>query len=259
MSSTGPKRHHYIPEMLLRNFCDHDGFLWVGNVPTGEVRKSKPHNEFVKNRLYAERSVGSRLGFLKPKDNKYEISLSRLEGNAAPIIKRLIASFRYKKQPVLSEQDETTIKEFLFAMARRTPESQGRIMSSEGFGDVFYEVAREKAERDNYPLPSKSELLQDPDVVRLMQAVRGNMFAGFAAGDDERLRSELDKFCNETSLTFWVIRASRRSFAIGSHGIGILSVCRNEKQTCLPLSHDVCVMPSNRKRCADPTFLSVSH
>ncbi len=25
----GPTRQHYIPKMLLKNFCDSDGFIWV--------------------------------------------------------------------------------------------------------------------------------------------------------------------------------------------------------------------------------------
>ena len=138
------------------------------------------------------------------------------------------------------------IKEFIFSMARRTPESQSRIVSDERFEDIFYEAARERAELMNYPLPSKSELFNDLEVVRLSTGIQGNMFAKFAAGDDDRLRNEVEKFCDETGLEFWVIRERKRSFVIGSHGIGILDLGQDTQQAYLPLAPELCVMPSPR-------------
>ena len=76
--------------------------------------------------------------------------------------------------------------------------------------------------------------------------IQGNMFAKFAAGDDDRLRNEVRKFCGETGLEFWAIREPKRSFVIGSHGIGILDVGQDGQQAYLPLAPELCVVPSPR-------------
>ena len=242
--------------MLLKHFLNIEGRLWVGDRKSKSVRKTTINSDFVKKHLYTKRSVDCQLGFLEPDSYEYEEALGRLESNAAPVIETVVNSVREGRDVELSEENEHAMKEFIFSMARRTPESQARIVSDEGFEDIFYEAARERADRMNYALPSKSELYSDLEVVRLSMGIQGNMFAKFAAGDDDRLRNELQKFCRETGLEFWAIHESTRSFVIGSHGIGILDIGQNKKQAYLPLAHDLCVVPSPRPETAAIRMLS---
>lgn len=256
MSSTGPKRQHYIPRMLLKHFLDDEGRLCVGDRKRKNIRKTTIHSDFVKKHLYTKRSVDYQLGFLEPDSYEYEEALGRLESNAAPIIDQIVYSVRNGCEVELSEENELAIKEFIFSMARRTPESQARIVSDERFEDIFYETAWERAERMGYPLPSKSELYDDLEVVRLSMGIQGNIFAKFAAGDDDRLQNEVRKFCRETGLEFWAIRERKKSFVIGSHGIGILDVGQNRKQAYLPLAPELCVVPSPQPEKVVIRFLS---
>ena len=230
--------------MLLKHFCDDEGHIWVGDTRREKVRRTTINSEFVIKHLYTKQSVESKIGVSTSKSYEYENALGKLESSTAPIVEDVIKHVRCGQYPELSENSATTLKEFIFAMARRTPESQERIISTESFENIFYEVAKERADDLNYPLPSKSVLYDDLKIVRLMQLVGRNMFAGFAAGDDDRIRGEVKKFCSETGLAFAVICIPKRNFVIGSHGIGILNVGNNREQSCLTLAHDVCVLPS---------------
>ena len=53
MGSNIPRRHHYIPRMLLNNFCDDDGQLWVGDNFRKKIYKSHVNKVFVERNFYA--------------------------------------------------------------------------------------------------------------------------------------------------------------------------------------------------------------
>ena len=129
-------------------------------------------------------------------------------------------------------------------MARRTPESQQRLIATQSSEDNYYEVAKQVADSRGYPLPNKNELYEDPEVVRHVSQIERNVIACFAAGDDQRTQHELQKFCNEIGLEFVSIGLPNRSFVIGSHGIGIMESGDGEQHGFLPLAHDLCVWPT---------------
>ena len=243
MSSNHPKRQHYVPQFLLRNFCDSEGFFWVGDTEKGTVRKTRPGSNFVINDLYTEHVFDPDTGDLIRKDYKFDEAIGRLESAAGTIVKEIIEKARDKKCLELFENDSKTFKRFMLSMARRTPESQRRVMLSESFRNIFYEVAKGLAEQQGYPLPDKNTLFQDQQIVELMQKVQRNVDARFAAGDDSRLIQDEEEFCRETGLWVGAIGIPKRSFVIGSHGTTIFKM-RNEEQSCLPIAHDVVVLVS---------------
>ncbi len=52
MSSNDPKRHHYIPQFLLKNFLDDSGRFWVFDKKKGKLHQGTPRNTFVEKNLY---------------------------------------------------------------------------------------------------------------------------------------------------------------------------------------------------------------
>ena len=92
-------------------------------------------------------------------------------------------------------------------------------------------------------MPDKDTLYQNLQIVRHTQNVRRNADARFAAGDDSRLIQDEEEFCRETGLWIGVIDIPKRSFVIGSHGTTIFKM-RDDKQSCLPIAHDVIVLAS---------------
>jgi hypothetical protein len=55
MRNQNPKRHHYVPQFILRQFADDDGQLWFWRrqFKRGEVRKSSTRNLFAEKDLYS--------------------------------------------------------------------------------------------------------------------------------------------------------------------------------------------------------------
>ena len=227
--------------MLLKHFCDDEGYLWVGDSSTKRVWKTKPCNAFKIKHLYTKNLYDKVTGLLSKRDYTYEEALSSLEDTAAPIVEDIVTRVRSGECPVLSLRHETAIKEFMFAMARRTPESQYRVISTRNFEDIFYTVAKQMADIHGHPLPEKNKLYESLQIVRLATQVRRNVFARFAAGDDERMRKQVQRLCNDTGLAYVAIRITNKGFVIGSHGIGILENDREERHSFLPLAHDLCV------------------
>lgn len=244
MKTNNPKGQHYIPKMLLKYFCDDEGYLWVGDTTTKQAWKSKPCNAFKVTHLYTRSTFSTATGGSPQHDFKYEEALSKLESVAAPIVERVLSQARRCECPSLTLEEETAIKEFMFAMARRTPESQQRAIATQSFEDIYYKVAKQVADSRGYVLPDKKELYEDLQVVRHLSQVGRNVFARFAAGDDQRTQHQAQKFCSEIGLGFVIIGLPNRSFVIGSHGIGILEFGEGEHHGYLPLAHDLCVWPT---------------
>ena len=82
---SNPKRHHYVPKMLLQNFTDDNGRLYVFDrrLPEKGVRISSPKQAFVENNMYLQYAYGG-----GEKDYSIEHSLSQLEGYASLVILR---------------------------------------------------------------------------------------------------------------------------------------------------------------------------
>ena len=243
MKPNRPKGQHYIPKMLLKHFCNGDGELWVGDKETGRVWRTRPCNVFKIRHLYTRHAFGEAAGAPASEDFRHEESLGRLESTVTPIIEGAIAQVRDRRCPLLSAEEDSALKEFMLAIARRTPESQKRLVAAQDFKDIYYQAAGTIAERQGYPLPEKKELYEDIEVLRHVDQFKRNVFARFAAGEDKRMEEQIDKLCSETGLAFVFGAMPDQEFVIGSHGIGILEPDQGA-QGFLPLAHDVCVLLS---------------
>ena len=244
MISNSPKRHHYIPQFLLKNFLDDRGRFWVFDKIEGNLHQGTPTNTFVQKNLY--RTLNFDHGNYS---FKAEEELSRIESDAAPAVRRIIEKARCNLCPQLIPEDRNSWKRFMLAIARRTPESRERIVSYKSFKDIFYEAAKKVAEKENYmDLPDKGSIFQDSRISKLKDIIKSNVDARFAAGDHPRTRDETERFCRETGLCIVVICVPKRSFIIGSHGLTIVqpSYENDPAQGCwLPISHDVAVKPTS--------------
>ena len=259
MGSNNPVRQHYIPEFLLRNFSDDRGHLWVYDKGQRNLYATNAKNVFVKRNIYTtfrfehiekntefERFISSII-----KDYTYEVEdfARDIEGNASPIISRVIDRARINQFPKLSQPESDKWKRFMLAMARRTPESRKRATSvSDDF--AFYEAVKLHANKVNYDLPDREVLYQDSRVLKLKELVMANVHARFAAGDSPRERIEEERFCRETGLCIAVIRgaSARNSFLIGSHGLCIVQSGGPGDPihgSWLPIAHDVAILATS--------------
>ena len=248
--TNAPVGQHYNPVMLLRNFCDSDGLIWVSD--GNKVYRTNPTNVFKIRHLYtrldftnASRGVGHQ-AFIDSVEKSYEHEdqLSELEARAAPAVRQIAERARNGNPPQLSVKLRNSLKRFIIAMARRTPESQARVAVSNDLDDVFYETSQRVAELNGQSLPPKEKLYQDPRFRELEEMVMANTNARFAAGAHPILERETQKFIRETGLSVAVIRTPPPSFIVGSHGLTIIDDPLEggfPAGSWLPVAHDVAV------------------
>ena len=251
LGNNEPQRQHYIPkEVLLQNFCDAQGYIWVND--GSKVYGTNPVNAFVIGNLYtksdftnAQRGADAEAFFDSvEKSYEYEERLGVIESEATSAIRQVIEEARKGRCPRLSLENRNALKSFIFTIARRTPESQARYVESLSIEDPFYYAAKHIADRDGYPLPDKDLLYEDPDVLRFKDMVMSNVNAKFAAGDHLNVEQETQKFLRGTGLCVAVIRIPDRGFIIGSHGLTIIDrrYSRNlGAVSWLPIAPDVAV------------------
>lgn len=255
MDSPRSRRHHSNPQMLLKNFCDDEGLLWMGERAGGKIFSSSPKNAFVINDLNTSYKFprvprsGNKEEFFGSieKSDKDEQTLSQIEGEAAPVVQRVIEQARRKRFPQLSGEADKKLKRFILTMARRTPESQKRIAAGKSFDEALWNALKEAAEKGILPEPPGRDVFdRDPDIAELKDMVRSNVNAGYAAGDYPRERNREERFYRETGLCVAVVCVPKRGFVIGSHGLAIIQHPNDLAQgNWLPIAHDVAVKPTH--------------
>ena len=114
---SGPKRQHYVPKMILERFKDNDGKLYSFNKCHPEkIIYAHPNKLFVKSHSYTQ------IGSDRAKDFDVEKRLSRLENDAAPIVRKIICVARAGKCPELTSLERGTWDEFVFSQYLRVPD-----------------------------------------------------------------------------------------------------------------------------------------
>lgn len=126
-----PKRHHFIPQMMLRHFADADGQLWFWRRDFGEgdVRKTTTQNLFVEKDLYT----------LVHPDGARDVALEKffaeLEGVGAKFINRLTDIVRRGGAPALDNSAWDFWNHFFYYHLKRTPGAIAVFAAQMGFED----------------------------------------------------------------------------------------------------------------------------
>lgn len=112
-----PKRHHFIPQMMLRHFADDDGLLWFWRrgLPAADVRKASTKDLFVQKELYTFTAGDG------TKDVALETFFSNLEGAGATFINQLADIIRSNEVPKLDAGAWRLWGQFFYYHLKRTP------------------------------------------------------------------------------------------------------------------------------------------
>lgn len=234
---------HYLPQMLLRHFCDGGGRLWAARKGRDQPFRAKPRNVFAENDLYTKHTPVANpdgTGWTIRRDRSSEGVLAQIEGAADNPIRRVIASARERRLPQLGADQRYALKRFFFAIARRTPESQKRVRTpyAEARRELYVQLFR-VAESQGVTLPSEGEFYEIPDVRQLMDKLSRNADANMAAGTIPSVQRFEDRFFKTRALAVLAITQPRRSFIVGSHGIAIVPGL--PPGSWLPIASDVAI------------------
>jgi len=231
-----PKRHHYIPEMLQKNFSDDGARLWTfdsRNSAKG-VWCSTHENLFLKSHLYSHINADG------TKDATLESWFSLLEGEAAPIVQKIIATARQGRCPNLSRNERRTWDFFFYQQWRRVPDLFASLMTADQHRD---EVERllDELERNGRRLSNqeRSDLL-DPTALSRM---RGNIRVATLKTGSENVLDVI----GARGLVIGRIDRSRKAFVLGSRPVvkltppGITDLSDARVEAWLPISSDIIV------------------
>ena len=244
MSSNDPKRHHYIPQFLLKNFLDDSGRFWVLDKKKGKLHQGTPTNTFVEKNLH--RTLNFDHGNYSC---EAEEELSRIESRAAPVIRKIIKCARNNEHPKLSPEHRDAWKRFYHTSCRRTPEFAEEMLHLDERSDEVFHLAIERLLlQQGIDHLDREFLDQNPILKGAKSVMMKNTKARFASGDHPHLQADVERFSRETGLLIAVIRQPKRSFVIGSHGVAIVQPTHKRDQTqggWLPIAHDVIVAPTS--------------
>lgn len=117
-----PRNHHYVPQLLLRNFTDADGKIWIYDTERGACRRGNPTSAGFERDLYALKSKSE-----QPNYGALEKFLAvNIDGPGADAIGRLL------KHEQLSAAKWMDFLGFVAAQMQRTPAFFDRLSATTG-------------------------------------------------------------------------------------------------------------------------------
>ncbi|MGO7754674.1 DUF4238 domain-containing protein [Rhizobium ruizarguesonis] len=236
-----PKRHHFVPQMLLRRFCDQTGRLWYYNkkAPHIGVASGAPQALFFEKHFYTVEENGVR-------DTSLETYFSQLEGQANTVIEKMCIAARAGRQPRLSIPEKKVWDLFLYFQWKRTPDSISSRMSYADFEESLAESVAEFEQRFR-PLTDdeRRRILSESGKKRLRENARVK-----ATGDPGTVVQDV---LSNMGIAIAVVRRPNKSFVIGSKTVVKLTSPGETRlgepgvEVWLPIASDVavCVTPKS--------------
>ncbi len=237
-----PKRQHYVPKMLLRNFTDENGWLYVFDrrVPTIVVRRSKPEKTFLEKDFYTRYTY-------EQADKSYSIEheLARMEAVAARVVRKIVTSARAGSKPDLTQQEKDDWDAYLCSQMTRIPEVRP---SDEELDRLRLQLAEDILKQREWSPTAIRNVKHVVNDAQMVSQNNQNIKASLAVPKDARL---LDVIRGKGIRIARIRRASRR-FIIGSKPIvkftppGHTHLADPAVDAWLPISHDVAVTPASK-------------
>lgn len=227
-----PKRQHYIPGMILRNFTDNKGQLHCFYKPSGKIFSTVPDNVLAESHLYTQRDAHGK------KDVSVEKELSRLEGLVQPVVEKIINAARMREKPELAPSEKRTWDAYFCSQLRRLPVARESLPD----GELVTEYL-DGFERELRPLkPAVREKFADPELKR---ELTHNAWVKVVADP----QGELLEVLQNKGLAIAVIGNARESFVTGNNPTiriapqGRTDLRFPEVELLFPVAHDVLVTP----------------
>lgn len=119
-----PIKHHYIPQFILKNFCDEEGFLWYKDVKTNTIENFSTKDIYFENNLYRDEREK------KDKDSvEIELALSKYEDEISKI---LLPRYYFEKKFYITLNEHETIKLFIAIMGFRSKRASEYFKNTNG-------------------------------------------------------------------------------------------------------------------------------
>ena len=232
-----PKRHHFVPQMLLRRFADADGrlFFFDKRIADKGVQKASPDNIFLQRHLYTQYEKDG------TKDVSAERHFAQLEGEADRIIDKITQQAELGKLPRLTTAERKTWDQFFYYQWKRTPDSFLRSETLADFDEAL-DWAIDEYEQAHRPLTDKEKQdLEHPDAIkRIAQNARVQ-----AVTDPGK---EVQDIMARKALGIVLLAKPNKSFVIGSYPIVRFApgthLSDPRAGMWLPVAHNIAITPA---------------
>lgn len=196
-----PKRHHFIPQMMLRHFTDDDGQLWFWrrDFEKGAVKKTGTKHLFAENDLYTLVDADGE------KDVALEKFFAKMEGVCAKFIEDLADIIREGATPKLDDGAWDFWGDFFYYHLKRAPGAIDAFAQHLNFDAKIEETFAKVQE-------VRSQSGRDPDEPGLKERIYKNavvMAQRMPPGEEVR------KAFREFGLAVYRIIDPKKSFVVG--------------------------------------------
>lgn len=194
---TVPKRHHYVPEVILKRFTDDDGWLHLFSSRDRRVRPTRVSNAFCEGHLYSEeRADGT-------KDPKVEFELSWLEGAIEPILAKFESAALSGKNPELTDAELLTWRFYMVVQWRRVPDLHKTVATDEESAAYLHEILDDAQAK----FPDRADEIE---AMRCPNSVRRTVKNARVSGVTEVSGRAMSAMASREELRSWRLRHPRR-------------------------------------------------
>lgn len=236
-----PRRNHFVAMMLQQRFVDPAGRLFIFDKrrPEAGVFPTTPTNAFVQKDLNAvELEDGS-------KHFGLEVWYSKLEGEVAPIIEKIVEQARARKVPGLTNDERNIWNNFFYHQQKRAPDIFERL----GLVQEFEKELPDRVaayEREVRPLTDeeRAEIFSPAATERMIQHASVQ-----ARG---RGSEEIVATLAALGMAVSLIKSPKKSFILGDHPQARMGptgeLGHPATELWMPIAPDVAVSPWGRPK-----------
>ena len=247
MSQNRSRRHHYIPEMLTKNFLDGNCKLQFFEKSTGSFCERTPNGVFWQPHLNTRFVDGGKRG-----DWTAETKLGQLESVAATVLKRIIDEFDSGHSPQLTNQDVAVCNRFYIHMLFRNPKYAPAILSRMSAEDAYYRACCKLLEQAGLTVPDRLTFDTSAEWEDCKAKIVHNNRASFAAALSSGLQNEIRRFERDKGLAIGIARKNAVKFIVGDCGVTKDAIGDDVPFGWLPVSPRVAIYPEKQ-----PGFIRV--
>ncbi len=235
---SNPKRHHFVPQFILRRFVDHNGKLYSFDKRIHEkgVLAQTPEGLFVKKHLYSTIDVAGN------REATLETHLSSVESVASTIIEKIIETARSHQNPKLTHAEKELWNQFFYLQWKRVPESFSRRELVARY-DTYLEESLAEFESHRRPLTGAEHAhFRNPHT-------RDRLYRNASIMAVAEPGVHVQEARREKGLGVALIEKPNKSFIIGSFPIvrfangGNAHLASPTVQIWFPIASDVAVTP----------------
>lgn len=199
------KRHHYIPEMILKRFAGSDLHLWSFD----KRQRSYGIERKPIARLFREWNLYTSVDASGARDRSTETRLSVLESRAGPALERIVLEAREGRLARVSDADREAVVALLIAQLRRSPDYFNVAVAQY---DIQAEIAAALAKWEAAGRLVPEDVRSEFESGHLAARMRSNLLPQTAAEPLEWTSAAM----LERGFTVGRITAPNRSFLLGS-------------------------------------------